>query len=562
VQLARQDLANAFITGSLSAQLSPDDIREITQLVTEPGTVARAWPDIEAYLDEVAPPATNIKDVPAAPAAAIPAVEVLARWVGLYLGHPVRPLDFGARRALQVLSTRHQHVIQNILADTITQGGWACEAALLTLITTPEDERAMDVSAKLVAALQVAATGTDGISRDLARRFARLYDIELQKPPRRARPAAYDLTLPPLPERAVPEEDRHGIPHLDPHNPRHMLGPFDVALQMLSDVSGLEDASVLHHAASVARSNTDRWTEGGHRAHAQRLTSRQQRHSYRPWAYMAGRRALGAVLGELIDAGALGDPPSLPAYYLGLVDEQVVTVEPQPLPGWLPPIWRPEGTLSYDVDNWCAEVGAAVDEYARAYAAARPYILAEHGQWCSLEWGRPQEKRKVHTTHGNPLSAAFYLPRRRAWEPFHAEIEQYPAGRSLDWTDMELVVRGYEDWTDARYRDWLALHPAVGAELGWHHGPGGLFTWRGEDGQWRARTVLLVRGQLSHEPPRHATCTETWQVQLSEMGHAELSSAFPKLKRTLTVTRTRPASRRKGRPEETKTSRKQLATNA
>lgn len=210
VQLARQDLANAFLTGSLSAQLSPDDIRDITQLVTEAGTVARAWPDVAAYLDEVAPAATDTTDIPAAPVAAISAVEALARWVGLYLGHPVRSLDFGARRALQMLGTRHQHVIQTILAENITRGGWACEAALLTLTTTPKDERADHVSAELVAALQVAAAEADAISRDLARRFARQHDIELENPPHRARPAAYGLALPPLPKRTVPEEDRHG----------------------------------------------------------------------------------------------------------------------------------------------------------------------------------------------------------------------------------------------------------------------------------------------------------------------------------------------------------------
>ncbi|MFJ1859961.1 hypothetical protein ACIOHA_21915 [Streptomyces anulatus] len=561
VQIARQDLANAFITGSLSAQLSPDDIREITQLVTEPGTAARAWPDIEAYLDEVAPPNTNATDLPAVPAAAPPAVEALARWVALYLGHPVRSLDFGARRALQLLSTRHQQVVQTILVDNINQGGWACEAALLTLITTPEDERAIDVSAELIAALQIAATDTDGISRDLARRFARRYQIVLEKPLRQARPAAYGLTLPPLPERTVPEEDRHGTPHLDPYNPRHMLGPFDVALQVLSNASGLADSAVLHWAASIARSNADRWTEGGHRAHAQRLTSRQQRHSYRPWAYMVGRRALGAVLGELLDADALGDPSALHAYYFGLVDEQMVTVEAQPLPEWLPPIWRPEGTSSYDVKNWCAEAGPAAVGYARAYAVARPYVLAERGQWCSLEWGRPEEERRIRTTHSNVFSAIFDLPKRRAWEAFHAEIDRYPASRSLDWADKELVVHGYEDWTDARHRDWLALHPAVAAELGWKHDPCELFTWRGEDGQWRARTALLVRGNLSHQPPRHATCTETWQVQLSETGYAELNRAFPKLKRALTVSRTLPASRRKGRLKETETSHKELAAD-
>lgn len=558
MQLARQDLANAFITGSLSGQLSPDDIRGIAELVTPPGTVARAWPDIEAYLDEVAPPVTNAMDIPAVAAVTVPAVEALGRWVALYLGHPVRPLDFGARRALQLLNTRHKHVIQNVLADTIMRGGWAREAALLTLITAPEDERVTELSAELVTALQDAVTETDGISRDLARRLARRCHVELEEPLSRPRPAAYDLALPPLPERMVPEVDRHGTPHLDLHDPHHILAPFDLPLQMLSDVTGLEDSSVLHRAALIARSNTDRWTEGGHRTQAQRLISRQQFHTYRPWAFMVGRRALGTVLSELLDAGVLGEPPALSAYYFGFVDEQITTVEPHPLPPWLPPIWRPEETPSYSVENWCAETETAAKEYERVYAAARPYVVAELGQWCTLEWGRPEEQRKLDTTHGNPLGTALLLPRRRAWEPFHTEAGRYPASRSLDWHDKELVVHGHEDWTDAPHIEWLALHPAVSAELGWHHDSRELFTWRGGDGNWRARTVLLVRGQLSHQPPRHVTCTETWQVQLSDAGYAELSSAFPRLKRTLAVTRTLPASRRRGRPEERKTSYRAL----
>ncbi|MFD9657107.1 hypothetical protein [Streptomyces mirabilis] len=555
VQLARQDLANAFITGSLSAQLSPDDIREITQLVAEPGTVARAWPDIETYLNEVAPPAPDTTDVPAATGAEVPPTEALARWVAQYLGHPVRPLDFGARQVLQAMRARHEHTIQNVLADHITQGGWPCEAALLALITTPEHERMAEFSPELVAALQTAATGADGISRDLARRLAHRHDLQPEEAPHRSLPAAYDLVLPSLPERTIPEQDRHGIPHLDLHNPHHLLAPFDIPLQRLADMAGLEHSSVLYRAASVIKFSTDRWNQGGHRAQAQRLSSRQQFHTYRPWAYMAGRRALGTVLGELLDAGALGELPALPSYGLGLVDENIVTIEPWPLPAWLPLIWRPGGTPVYAIENWCDEVDRAMDEYKRSYSAARPYVLAEHGRWCSLEWGKPEEERRITTTHGIKFDGSLYLPKRHPWEVFHSEFDSYPGGQGLDWLDRELVVHGHEDWTDAQYHDWLALHPAAAAALGWCYDPSELFTWRGSDGQWRARTVLLIRGQLSHQPPRHAHCTQTWQVQLSEKGHSELSDLFPGLKRTLTVTRTLPARRRYNRSEETKVRR-------
>ncbi len=559
VQLARHDLASSFTTGSLSGQLSPDNIRRIVELVAGPELIASAWPDIETYLNEVAPAGSDTSDLPTSTAAASSPVEAFARWVARYLGHPVRPLDFGARRALQLISRHHEHAGQQVLAEAMTQGGWACEAALLTLITTPDDERATELSSDLVAAVQAAAVEVDGICRDLARRLAHHYRVHVPEPPHRPLPASYELTLPPLPERTLPELDRHGTPHLDPHNPHHLLAPFDLPLRVLAEMSELEPSAVLHRAAAIAEASDERWIRGGHHAQADLLKGRQQFHTYRPWAYMGGRRALGSILGELLDAGELSDPPVPPAYYIGLVGERIAGVEPQPVPSSVPSPWRPEGTQTYSVQGWCTETPQAVQEYKNVYSTATPYVLAEYGQWRSLEWSKPEEERRVFATHRDAPAGPLLLPEKRAWETAFLGAHRYPGHLNLDWSHEELVVHGYEDWTDAPHIEWLALHPAVGTQLGWQHDPQKLFTWKGADGKWRARTVLLARGQLSHRPPAYVTCAEIWQVQLSEAGHAELLAAFPALTRSLEVTRTLPTNRRQGHPEEeTRTCRTDL----
>ena len=69
-------------------------------------------------------------------------------------------------------------------------------------------------------------------------------------------------------------------------------------------------------------------------------------HTYRPWAYMAGRRALGIVLAELLDAGAIGSPRCL-AFEFGLIDERLTQIETLPIDPSMPQPWRPDGTPTY-----------------------------------------------------------------------------------------------------------------------------------------------------------------------------------------------------------------------
>ncbi|MGY4770318.1 hypothetical protein ACXC9Q_25665 (plasmid) [Kribbella sp. CWNU-51] len=543
IKLAARDLAGAISGGSLLGQIFPTDLRRLTELIGGVDLVASAWPDIRAYLDEYAPVGPEHLDQ-GLQTAASPA-EALLRWTCTHLGHPVRPMDFGAREVLQTALEIYPEVSQLVLGEAIATGGWTAEAALLTLVTASGRPDAMTVD--LRDAVVTAASDGDAINRSIAARLLKLYDTTPPRPPARPLLSAYRITLPPLATRSAPELDREGVPHLDRHDPRQLVAPFDLPLVWLAEASDLSPSALIYHAAALAAADTGPWTSGGHRAQASRQKRRGNRHSYRPWAYMAGRRALAQVLGDLVDAELLTYGP-FPAYELGFVDEKLVNVQLDPLDGTTPLPWRPEGTSSYDVRGWSEETQDAAD----AYVAARPqspYVLAELSEWCSLEWGRPREVRKVKTRHPQHAGPIVSLP-APAWEDTYSGAMNYPARMHLDWHAEELVIHAYEADTDSRFHEWLAVHPHAAIQLGWQTADDEPFKWIGPDGAWRARTVRRVRGLLSHQPPVHTYCAEVWQVVLSDVGRDELVARFPSVTRTLHLERTLPASRRESRPHD------------
>lgn len=544
VRLAAQDLAGAIAIGSLSWQMATSDLLRIARLIGGTHVVAEAWPDISEYLDFFAPAGRPVPAV--AGSEGISATEALIEWVAGYLGHPIRPLDFGARRVLQVSLRTNPLAAERTLAAVIGSGGWAAEAALLALVTTPSDERPRQLSAELSAAVAATVGGPDAICRDIALRLARRYKIQVEAPPRRPLPTSYQLALPPLRRRSAPELDAEGTPHLDVHDPQHLVAPYDLLLKRIAQSSDIDPSAVLHRAAALALDSNERWVQGGHRSLTARLKARGQRHSYRPWAYMAGRRALGNILAELLDSGELGTPPLYPAYACGLVDEVLVSITPRPVKDGT--FWRREKTPRYSVSGWCEEVAEAAQVYATA-AAEGPYVLAESSEWRGLEWGRPEEERRI-VARQRGATSPLLLPLQQGWEVTWEGAHRYPRRLDLDWPYEELVVHGYENSTDARWLQWLALHPKVAARLGWEPDPDEVFAWRGTDGELRAKTICRARGQLSHQAPASAACAEIWQVVLTDTGRDELLTVYPGTTRRLELTRTLPANRRESRLED------------
>lgn len=546
-RLAARDLAGVVSTGALSGQILPNDLRRVVELINGELGVASAWPQVEEHLEVFAPALEELPEVHPSAGPSGNAAEVLLRWIAGYFGHPVRQRDFGARRVLQAALEVTTCEAEAILAESISRGDWVAEAALQVLLAREGNTR--PPPADLSRALFQAAVSDDAICRDLARKLCARHAVNWDLPPYRPLAGTYRLVLPALPERSVPFLDERGVPMIDPNDPQQVVAPFDLPLRLAAGAAGIEEETVLHRAAAIARGLSSPWLRGGHQAHASRLTQRGESHSYRPWAFMAGRRALGVVLAELADARALdADFAQAPAYGLDLIDEVLLKVAPAPLDDTTPSPWLPAPDFRFDARGWCSQAEDASRHYAAAAQAASTYVVAELTDWVRLEWEMPEERRTIKAGHGRSDSNGILLPRRARWEHSYAPANDYVMGRDLLWSHRELIVEGWEMSSDPPWSRWLALHPAVARLLGWTPDPTELFAWVGDDGAWRARSVVRSRGQLSHQPYAHTYCAEGWQVVLSSTGLAEIRGVFGSLQRVLTVERTLPARPRDESP--------------
>lgn len=326
IQLAAQDLAGALITGGISGRIDPGDLYRITEVIAGPAIVAHAWSDVQAYLDIFAPATLTVPDVEHTHTVEPSPTQAMLDWIASYLGHPVRIVDFGARLTLQAGLLATPTTTQDALAATINAGGWGAEAALHTLHTGPTMDGGL--TANLTAAIENTTSNFDGILRYLGQLLADTYQVTIAQRASRQLPSSYRLTLPSLLARSAPEVDAEGIPHLDLDDPQQAVAPFDLPIAELATRAGLDKTAVMYRAASLAVDTDEPWLRGGHRSQAEKLKTRGQRHTYRPWAYMTGRRALGLVLGELLDAGQLGVSLTTAARYLDLVDETLIYLDP------------------------------------------------------------------------------------------------------------------------------------------------------------------------------------------------------------------------------------------
>lgn len=278
----------------------------------------------------------------------------------------------------------------------------------------------------------------------------------------------------------------------------------------------------------------------------EQLKRRGQLNTFRPWAYLVGRRAASRVLGEMVDAFPTRIP-DMASIYFGLASPELLKIQPDPLAEGTPVPWRAEDERSYDTSQWCPHVNAAATSYKSSIESEQLFVLAESSEWKRLGWGNPRETRLVLTTN---------IPGAEPLKILQQDTVEYVAGardyphNTVMWENAELVVRGSEDFTNAPFLNWWALHPAVAHRLGWSKDPDSLFGWIGSDGAWRSRTEYLARGLLSDRSPRNTSVGEVWRVVLSPSGYKEFVTHFSTLSRSLTVNRTLPPNARENRSKQ------------
>lgn len=558
-RLALSDFAETLASGVFAWTRLADEVRQILELVAGAAAVGAAWPEVEALLDLFAPEDPSFRAASLGPRIeAVPdtSVGALAALVGDYLGHPAKAPEEGAKRALlRILGAPTEPTSRTAalatLEDAVDRRGWSAESALSVLLLSTPDAP----SASLVAAVEGAAACDDQILRDLARLVCGQWGRSPASPERRNLSPLYEMELPPLPIHRPPELDAEGIPFIDTSDPQQVVAPFNNLVEVLAEVTNLPESAMMYRASQLALAGTgDPWTDQGHRVMGDRLKRRGQMHTYRPWAYMVGRRAAARVLADLADAGLVRD--HFPAFAFEMLAPDLLSIQPSPLPPLVPRPWRPPSISSYDTRGWCDEAQAALDHYRVIQAAASDFVLGEVSEWASLEWGLPREDRRLTPIQNrgyDPLGVPVQVPSIESG----GSARYYPDESGTDWRHNELIINGFEMLNNAPFLRWIAFHPDAAADMGWMP-DGHLFGWQGVDGNWRARTDYYVRGLLSHAPPAHSYVAEVWRVVLSRRGRDDVERRFGPIERRLTVTRILPASRREGTAEQRTTAHGEL----
>jgi hypothetical protein len=516
---AATDLVDCMSGSPHSAPTITTTLR-IARMLGGDQAVADGWEDAQAFLAIYAPVEDSLRlpQFTPIPRGTIPAV---LSWVSLYLSHPVRDLDFGSRRVLRSAAHPFPVQTQTVLTAAMRRGPQIAEGALDVLVSS---QIRGPLREDLKEAIQATIEAPDQINRILAMRVAGAHDIQFALPTRRDLPGFYRLELPPLPDETPSPLGTDNMPMFDPAHPEHRLQPYDDILRELAWAANLDDGVVIGHAANQPIDPPADWLKGDVAGLTAWLGTRGQRHMFRPWAFMHGRRAASRVFAELSDAGAFSSE------YVRFFGELLLAFnrqypELEPIDQALPLPWRTPGTRDYEMKSWTSEVDAAASQCLDYYSTGDIdyVILAESMEWVSSNTGNHREHRKVLTRHA-ANSGRILMPKRKAWEETTLTPEMVARGGGLDWRGEEFIVRGWDRFGDGPLVSaWLAFHPNAGRELGWSPTQNG-FEWIGADKGWRARTLRFQRGSVTsgRQLPFGSYCGEGWQVVVSSKGWAEL----------------------------------------
>lgn len=529
-----EDFASCMTDPELAITVRPVPLRRAATLLIRGISPAAQWQGVRDHLRRVIPDGPPPIKVELAtrlsqPQAPKNSTGSLLGWVAGYVAHPAIVLDYGARKVLRnaIANPMSTDVALPWVRALLEAGGARAEAAA-TICSAPVD-------ARLESSIEALASSDDGILR--------LSVVSAGYPFRavpRPLPTGYSMVFPDLLERRAWVTDKAGLPHVDTHDPRALTAPFDRLIAGFAELASIDETAALYQAARYAEACSDAWVDGGYSTLHARLKLRDSKHTFRPWAWMAGRRAIGHVIADLIDAGLLEPHVAEDA---ALIDQTLTLIDPLPLDSSTPTCYRADDSSYYADKNWLEDVNDAAVTYARA---RRPeFILAETGKWRSLDWGRPSEERQVETWGEGQavLQGVAILPMVRSYSP----PSEYPYLSRSAAEATAFAVQGYFGEADQRHYEWLAIHPGLAGAVGWTLTNAADFSWSGNDGAWRARSVVRARGNMDRAAPalrNHVGLV--WQVEVSAVGVAELQSVA-RMSRRVVVSRLMPESKREDR---------------
>lgn len=532
--LAAVDFAKSMTRGALRSPISPGDLRAVLECLAGSSAVGSLWNEVDAALDRYAPSSEENEEQKLVLPVAETHDQSLLRWIRSLLAHPVRNIDFGARRTLMSARIEIPDVVDDLLAEDDSSDCWRVEAWLHSYFL---DRELHSVSTSMQERLRHLAGSNDAILRFMAVDICARLNLVPELAAARALPRVYSLDLPPAPDHRYPELDAEGIPHIDYTDPRQVIAPFDVLVESVKTNSGISSDTLLYRAAALGSDAAGYWISDGHREHADRLKRRGSKFAYRPWAFMVGRRAAGLLLAELDDADETDAFAIIES--TGMIDRYLTAMPVSPLDESISLPWRPSDVKSYDFGSWCDDAPRAAASVAKNISGSPEYVLGETSHWGAMDWAVPEERRRLTAARPTVSSSKFWTPPSvpKAIQCLSASV--YPHIHQRLSERGALLVAGWDLTADSPWGEWLAINPNTAIELGWELSKSDPFEWLGPDGSWRARSLLQVRGTFRQGPSAvNEDSARMWRVVLSPDGLDELVRRFGRPNRRVEITRT------------------------
>lgn len=246
----------------------------------------------------------------------------------------------------------------------------------------------------------------------------------------------------------------------------------------------------------------------------------------------ASRTAYGRMLGDLVDAQLLPNPPQDAWPGLRGIDLDALMRVPSPRPPIVP---LPPGLSSYvSLEDWCDGLEESLTLHARGVAEGQHRLIGAKSESVALKYGRYDERVELTSVGGNIAPEPFFVT------PVGATLKDLSIRTSPHIPDSgePLIAYSHGHPFCQLNAEWLAFRPDIATALDWQPDSTRPGTWLTGQGVLAVETVWWADGLTNvHHYSADGYTAEGHAVILTTEGLRDFEDAFGPMTAHLCATR-------------------------
>lgn len=443
------------------------DLDDIFEAMSHGVPASAFWPVIREYLEGYADrlqlpsarPSQTVKwwakdnIVDARKVTTLNADGVLGELAAIHLTHPAWPVREGIARVIVAALDRRSPDVETAIARLVSSHASddVLESIASCLAAADSHPGLGEVSAD---ADEVLREHPNMVVRRLAHRNAELATLQRDRP----LPGSYSLVLPDQDMFSRAELFGEGLP---------FLFPFEKRYELFSQVTGLELPAI--HAVAARYVSAALADLPPQDLVIDSLSGSGMKLANPTNVVLASRSAFGRVLGDLVDAGAIGALSILGERMLRTGDSRLVGMHRASKPAAMPS--APQAGHDQTTDRWLSEIDNRMEEYAAATRAGDLQLVGAKTSLTVLNWPHLEENFYcIFTRKDSELGPEELFSGQLsdlAWNGTPGPIDE------LDSLLVENQAMAFME----RRSDWMAIHPVLARSLGWVPSTGSIGRW-------------------------------------------------------------------------------------